>query len=143
MDEFVEAADRWLVPVAGRSVTQCRLDYAFTLVVADESAGSFEIRIEQPFVVTSRGDEVVLDPEGEPARMAPALGLLRQDIEQAAAFKDGRLELSFTDGGVLSVPVGEDYEAWSIVGPAGLRIVSLPGGELAIWSPDRDRGGFA
>lgn len=143
VDEFVEAADRWLVPVAGRSVTQCRLDYAFTLVVADESAGSFEIRIEQPFMVTSGAGEVVLDPEGEPARMAPALGLLHQAIEQAVAFKDGRLELSFTDGGVLSVPVGEDYEAWNIVGPAGLRIVSLPGGELAIWSPERDRDGSA
>jgi hypothetical protein len=37
----------------------------------------------------------------------------------------------------LRAPIGEDYESWNIVGPAGLRIVSLPGGELAIWSPDR------
>lgn len=136
--EFVEAADRWLVPMAGLTVTQCRLDYAFSLVVADEPAGSFEVRIEQPFVVASHNDELVLDPEGEPVAMAPALRVLRQDVEQAIAFKDGRLEMTFGDGAVLRVPVSEDHEAWNIVGPAGLRIVSLPGGDLAIWSPDTE-----
>jgi hypothetical protein len=136
--ELVEAADRWLVPMAGLTVTQCRLDYAFSVVVADEPAGSFEVRIEQPFTVASRGDELTIDPEGDPVQMAPALRVLRQEVEQAIAFKDGRLELTFGDGVLLRVPVGEDYEAWKIVGPAGLRIVSLPGGELAIWSPERD-----
>jgi hypothetical protein len=135
--ELVEAADHWLVPMTGRTVTQCRLDYAFSLVVADEPAGSFEVRIEQPFTVASHGDELTLDPEGDPVLMAPALRVLRQDVEQAIAFKDGRLELTFGDGAVLRVPVGEDHEPWNIVGPAGLRIVSLPGGELAIWSPER------
>lgn len=135
--DLVEAADRWVVPMAGRTVTQCRLDYAFSLVVADEPAGSFEVRIEQPFTVASDGGELTIDPEGDPVQMAPALRVLRQDVEQAIAFKDGRLELTFGDGAVLRAPIGEDYESWNIVGPAGLRIVSLPGGELAIWSPDR------
>lgn len=136
--ELVETADRWLVPMAGLTVTQCRLDYAFSLVVAGEPASSFEVRIEQPFVVAGHNDELVLDPEGEPAAMSPALSVLRQDVEQASAFKDGRLEMTFGDGAVLRVPVSADYEAWNIVGPAGLRIVSLPGGELAIWSPDAE-----
>jgi hypothetical protein len=127
--ELVEAADRWLVPMAGRAVTQCRLDYAFSLVVA----GSFEVRIEQRFIVVIHGEEVMLDPEDDPVQMAPALKVLRQIVKQTIAFKDGRLELTFGDGTVLRVPVGEDYEPWNIVGPAGLRIVSLPGGELAIW----------
>ncbi len=129
---LVESADRWLVPMAG-TVTQCRLDYAFSMVIADCPAGTFEVRIEHPFVVVGHGGEVELDPEGEPQQMAPALRVLRRAVEQAIAFKDGSLEVTFDDGSVLRVAVDEDYEAWNIVGPNGLRIVSMPGGELAIW----------
>lgn len=78
----------------------------------------------------------MLDPEGDPLAMAPALRLLRQGVKQAIAFKDGRLELVLSGGVVLRVPFDEDFESWNIVGPAGLRIVSLPGGALAIWSPE-------
>ena len=136
---LVESADRWLVPMVG-TVTQCRLDYAFSLVIADDSAGSFEVRIEQPFVVAGSDGEVRLDPEGDPQQMAPALRVLRRTVEQAIAFKDGGLELTFDDGAVLRVAAGEDYEAWNIVGPGGLRLVSMPGGELAIWSPETNSG---
>ncbi len=71
--ELVEAADRWLVPMAGLTVTQCRLDYSFTLVLAGDDEGSFYVAIEEPFSVSMPGssDEVALDPEGEPVQMAP------------------------------------------------------------------------
>jgi Family of unknown function (DUF6188) len=105
--ELVEAADRWLVPMAG-TVTQCRLDYAFSLVVADESAGSFEVRIEQPSAVSSQDDEVLLDPEGDPVQMAPALRVLRREVEQAIAAKGGRGKpgrlLADERGGGSSIP---------------------------------------
>lgn len=137
--KLVESADRWLVPMVG-TVTQCRLDYAFTLVIADDPEGSFEVRIEQPFVVTGSDGEVTLDAEGDPQQMAPALRVLRRTVEQAIAFKDGGLELTFDDGTVLRVAADEDYEAWNIAGPGGLRVVSMPGGELAIWSPEINSG---
>ena len=139
VSELVEAADRWLVPMVG-TVTQCRLDYAFSLVVADESAGSFEARIEHLFVVAGHDGETSMDPEADPVLMAPALRVLRRAVDQAIAFKDGRLELTFDDGAVLRVPADEDHEAWNIVGPAGLRVVSMPGGELAIWEPEASSG---
>jgi hypothetical protein len=66
--ELVEAADRWVVPMAGRAVTQCRMDHAFSLVVADEPDGSFEVRIEQPFILASEGQELTIDPEGDPVQ---------------------------------------------------------------------------
>lgn len=132
---LVEATDHWELRLGGRSVTQCRFDYAFTLVL-DDPDGAFEIRIGEPFTLsTAGGDEVALKPEGQPAAMGPALAVLRLAVERVVAFKDGRLELWFTDGGRLYAPAGEDFEPWDLVGPAGLRIVSLPGGELAIWSP--------
>jgi hypothetical protein len=136
--ELVEAADRWLVPVVGLTVTQCRLDYAYTLVLAGEDEGSFYVTIEQAFSVAAslEVEGLVVDPERDPVQVAPALRVLRQDVERAVAFKDGRLELTFGDGAVLRAPASEDYESWNIVGPAGLRLVSLPGGELAVWSPE-------
>lgn len=36
----------------------------------------------------------------------------------------------------MTVVADERFEAWTIAGPGGLTIVCLPGGELAVWSPD-------
>lgn len=130
--ELVEADDRWLVPMVG-TVTQCRVDYAFTVVVMDEDAGYFEARIEQPFVLARGAKEASFDPEGDPVALAPVLRVLRGQVEQAVAFKDGRLELVLGDGVMLRVAAGGRYEAWQIAGPRGLLIVSMPGGELAVW----------
>ena len=133
---LLEADDLWVLPLAGRLVTQCRFDYAFTIIVG-ERENSFEIRIEEPFEFrVGGGQRVTLDPEAEPGAMGPALTVLHQTIDRAVAYKDGRLGVEFAGGGELRVPLGQRFEAWTLVGPTGLRIVSLPGGELAIWSPD-------
>lgn len=135
--ELVEEADRWVVPLDGCEVVQCRVDYAFTLII-DGGRGSFEVRIEQPFEVLGRvdGRSASVSGEGDPAAFAPALVVLHAGLDAALAFKDGRLELRFDDARRLRVPVGEQFEAWTLVGPEGLRLVSLPGGELAVWSPN-------
>lgn len=49
------------------------------------------------------------------------------------AFDDGLLEVIFAEGVRLSVPSSEGYERWEIVGPHGMRIASVSGGELSIW----------
>jgi hypothetical protein len=92
------------------------------------------LRIEQPFVYrTAEGVEHLSVPEGDPVRLAPALAVCRQVARQGFAFKDGHLELGFADGSRVSVPTAEDLEPWELVGPDGLRVVSVPGGDLAIW----------
>lgn len=135
--EFVEAEDRWVVPLAGATVTQCRVDYAFTLVVGG-AQGSFEVRIEHPFELLPYpdGGPVSLSLEHDPTALGPALAMLHAELDEALAFKDGRLELRLSDGGSVRVSASEEFEAWTLVGPDGLRLVSMPGGELAVWSPD-------
>jgi hypothetical protein len=134
---MIEAEDHWVLPLAGQAVTQCRFDYAFT-IIAGKTESSFEIRIEEPFEFSSRGEgrAITVDPEAEPLTMGPALGVLHQTIDRAVAYKDGRLAVKFAEGDELWVPSGQSFEPWTLVGPAGLRIVSLPDGELAIWSPE-------
>jgi hypothetical protein len=137
--ELVDAGDHWVLPLAGREVTQCCVDYAVTLVVAEPDA-TFYVAIEQSFYLTatSDGNDEMFVPDGPPAALAPALGVLHQLVTKAVAYKEGRLELDFGDGTRLRVPAGQKFEAWNLVGPAGLRLVSLPGGELAVWKPDSD-----
>ena len=135
---LVETGERLELRPGKRAVTQCRIDHAFTIIFGDADE-TFEIRIDEPFTLgTAGGDDVSLDPEGPSAAIAPALDVLHRGVESAVAFKDGRLEIGFDDGRVLRVPAGETYEAWTLVGPAGLYIVSVPGGELAIWEPKRE-----
>ncbi len=129
---LMKAGDRWVLPVAGQQVAQLCLDYAVTLRLQNDVV----VRIEQPFVITSpTGEERLIVPEGDVDRLAPVLNLVRSTVTEGAAFDDGHLELSFADGARVSVPSAEDYEPWEIVGPEGLRIVSVPGGELSVWEP--------
>jgi hypothetical protein len=56
-------------------------------------------------------------------------------VVEASAFKDDHLELKFDGGATITVAAAEDLEPWEIVGPGGLRVVSLPEGQLAVWQP--------
>jgi len=39
------------------------------------------------------------------------------------------------DGGArLLVEADPPYEAWTVAGPGGMKVVSLPGGGLSVWS---------
>jgi hypothetical protein len=135
---LVEAEDRWVLPLSGRSVDRLCIDFAVTLMFS----GGLELRIEQPFVVQrADGSEVLLVPGGDPDRLGSVTMLARQTVVEAEAFKDGHLRISFSDGAILGAPADEGFEAWELVGPAGLRTVSLPGGELAVWRPDGDAAG--
>ncbi len=136
--ELVEGADNWELPLEGREVTQCCVDYALTLILGEPDA-TFSLAIEQRFWFAANDcDAEMFVPESSPAALGPPLAVLHQSVKRAIAYKDGRLELEFSDGMRLRVPASEKFEAWNLVGPAGLRLVSLPSGGLAVWQPDSD-----
>lgn len=137
MLKLVPRDDGWVLPVHGQKVTRCCVDWARILILCENGA---QIAIGEPFtLVTSDGHQYTLDPDPgtDPASLAPILQVMRQIVRAGTAFSDGRLELSFHDGTRIDVPSGKDFEAWNLSGPGGiddLKIVSIPGGELAIWS---------
>lgn len=134
---MVEGEDHWRLPVAGSAIDQCCFDVAVVLRLGIGTAG-WEIRISQPFVVTAPdGTEQLVVPE-ELAHVEAVLALLRLVVEGATAYKDGRLELRLAGGSVLKVPPDEGYEAWEAAGPDGMKVFSLPGGELAVWRSTPD-----
>lgn len=132
VSDVAKIGDHWVLPVAGQSVVQLCLDYAVTLRLGNDVT----VRIEQPFVIASEGgEERLVIPDGESDRLAPVLSLVRATVTEGLAFEDGHLELTFAEGTRVSVPSAEDYEPWEVVGPQGMRLVSVPGGELSVWRP--------
>lgn len=133
-EKLVELSDHWLVPLSGMVVSQCRYDFALTLVIG-EAHPSYVLRISEDFKFESpRSGPVWVHPETDVHSMAPTLHLLRLSVEHASALKGGELELSFEDGSRLLVPSSPDYESWTLTGSDGLRLVSAPSGELVIWT---------
>lgn len=117
-------------PSSGRAtVTQLRFDYAFSILLED----GVLIRIGGSFILITGSGQHALDPGSNPEKMAPALALARSTVVQGSAFEDGRLELSFSTGELLLVPVSEQYEAWEAAGSKGMLVVSSPGGGLAVF----------
>jgi hypothetical protein len=130
--EHQPGLNRWRLPIAGEPVTWCCVDYAFSFGTQNK----ISIRIEQPFVYTSvDGVEHLIVPEADPVQVAPVLAIARLSINDGFAYADGRLELTFNDGSVIGVPATQDYEPWELTGPGGLKMVSVPGGELSVWRP--------
>lgn len=64
------------------------------------------------------------------------LSLVGQQVLSSVGFKTGALRLVFESGALLTVPYGEQYEAWQLTGPSGRMWVSLPGGGLATFPGD-------
>lgn len=129
--------ERWVLPLAGRQMEQCLVDFAFTLRLE----GDFEIRIEGPLSFTDSSDvRHDIDPNAEPVLMGPLLGVGRDRVTGATTTTSGVLDLRFDNGSEIHVGI-DDFEAWGLVGPGGLRVIALPGGELAIWHGEEGAAG--
>jgi hypothetical protein len=115
------------------AVTRINVDYQLTLDLGPDCMVVLEglCRLTQGSAGT--GDRKRdLDPERQD--VAPALALFGADIRSAEAFKSGELRIGFDNGLHLTCPPDPSFEAWQVVGENGFRLVSLPGGELAVWS---------
>jgi hypothetical protein len=131
--DLIEQSDRWILPVSGQRVSRCCVGYAVTLMCDN----GLDIDIEGAFAYRmTDGREHLLDPQGPALDLAPVLSTRSLIIREGTAFKDGRLQILFENGSQISVPADPSYEPWTIAtlgGINGLKVVSIPGGDLAIW----------
>ncbi|GIF26076.1 hypothetical protein BJ973_003345 [Actinoplanes tereljensis] len=98
--------------------------------VALEFSGGFEVRIETAFVVRSAGSERHVTP-GDDVELADLDGAV---VSEAVGDDSGGLRIVFQDGTQLLAAADPGFEAWTLAGPDGLKVVSEPGGGLAVWS---------
>lgn len=124
--------NRWALPIGDETITWCCIDYAFSFGTQNQ----ISVRVEEPFVYTSAdGVEHLIVPEADPVNIAPVLAIARLSVRDGFAYDDGHLELTFSDGSTIGVPSAQDYEPWELTGPGGLKMISVPGGELSVWRP--------
>ncbi|MEU9086239.1 DUF6188 family protein [Streptomyces sp. NPDC048357] len=128
-----EHEDRWVLNLRGMGVARICIDFQLTLTLDT----GWEVVLEAPAqlsdgsLLTNPG--LPLTPESQD--VAAALPLFGTKVLSAVAFKSGALRIVFDSGMHLNCSADPSLEAWQISGPQGWRFVSLPGGDLAVWSP--------
>jgi len=127
----IEEDDRYVIPLKGRSVSRCYVDFAFGLLFHEDGPRT-EVRIEGKMRLISSEKEIVAEP-ADVASLGPFVALFGQSVTESAAFKNGTLRIQFAHGLQLEAEPLERFESWAVTADDGLRIVSLPGGSLAFW----------
>jgi hypothetical protein len=117
---------------AGQQIVGQEFGYTVSL----EFTGGYEVRIETGFLLRDHdGDHEIVPGENADADGARLQALTGQVVTVAMADDSGGLRVDLEGGARLLVPADLNYEAWTVAGPNGLKVVSLPGGGLSLWSP--------
>jgi len=119
----------------GKRLQSLLIEYSIRMQLSDV----YFALIASPFTLDRHGKVFTISPEDDPDEaFEPIRQLVGQQVEDARATPSGGLEMVFEDGSRLQVAPDEAHEAWNVSGPDGALVVSMPGGELAIWSPQTD-----
>ncbi len=130
---FAEHEDRWILGLRGLEVTKISVDYQLSLQLGSDAWVVLEGPCQLSQGSAGGGSpQQMMDPGQQDA--AAALALFGAKILSAVAFKTGTLRLVFDNGLHLVCVADPAFEAWQVTGPGDWRFVSLPGGELAVWS---------
>ncbi|WP_157617226.1 DUF6188 family protein [Saccharomonospora marina] len=114
-------------------MTTCDFDHLAVI----RFSGGYEIGIENDFQVSNPAGQVELSPGVDPDRGRAVLATLQgRTVELAGTDESGGLLVSFGDGTSVHVSSDEEYESWTLAGPGGMKVVCMPGGELAVCSGD-------
>jgi hypothetical protein len=97
------------------------------------------LRIESACTLRINDHEYTLSPEKDRPKAFQPLALLVGQKAAASSANDttGELTIKLANGASIHVEPDEGFEAWAVAGPNGMLVVSVPGGELAVWRPDR------
>jgi hypothetical protein len=114
----------------GQTVTQVSADFTVSLV----TDANYEVRIETVFSMRTPDGDLNFPLGNDAIDPVPVRLLLHQTVTSSAAEGSGALALAFSGGTTLRVEPHEMFEAWTITGPGGRKIVCMAGGELAVWS---------
>lgn len=115
----------------GKKLQSVLIENSMVMQLSDEH---FAL-IASPLILTRTNEVFTLTPdEDSQESFLPIRQLLGLDVVESTADDSGALRIAFEDGSLIQVPADEAYEAWNVSGPHGALVVSMPGGELAIWS---------
>ena len=130
--QLVEHHDHWTIPLVGQHVSRFRVDMQLTLEFFEPADEETMVWIAGEFRLDLDGKERLLSV-GQRDTLGSVFALLNRSVQTALAYKNGTLEITFKEGGKLSVASESNYESWGVTGVRWLRLVCMPGGELAVW----------
>lgn len=134
--KLIEHDDYWVIPLSERAVSKLIIGYELTIEFLGPQHEEITIWMGKTYLKVN-GMEYKLSAQ-EPSKLGPLLHVMRNTVQSALAHKNGKLEIDFQDGIKLWVLPLSETESWGITGRRGLRVVSMPGGDLAIWQADPD-----
>ena len=115
--------------LAGYTLTRASVDFTVSLVTDT----NYEVRIETDFSMHTPDGDLPFSFGTGSIDQSPFQTLLGQTVTSSTVEDSGTLVLAFGDGSSLRVAPHDVYEAWTVAGPGGKKIVCMPGGELAVW----------
>ena len=122
----------------GKKLQSVLIENSIVMQLSDEN---FAL-IASPLVLSRNGEVFTFTPDEDPEEtLAPIRQLVGLNVVESTADDSGALRMAFEDGSLIQVPADDAYEAWNVSGPRGALVVSMPGGELAIWSAQTDPDG--
>lgn len=118
------------LPLAGAQITA---EFNGFIVVLQTESG-YELQIETDLHLASPTITNVQSPpdSGEQRDVDPQ-AFFAGKVQSAEVSDSGSLSLTMESGNRLSVEPDPDFEAWTLTGPGGYRVVCMPGGKLATW----------
>jgi hypothetical protein len=133
----VVLTNRLLSAVTGHRLLAFRMGAGVRLEFDDHAFHELTIEGDVRFRLAD-GSELCGDPVGLLVA-GQLIRLLGSTVTAATVDQDGDLTVVFGDDRLV-VPCGVMYESWQLRSGEGLSIVSLPGGDLAVWRPGRRNG---
>lgn len=102
-------------------------------------SGDYTARIEAPFSFNVPGEQYSFSPESDTQEsFQPMDVLVSQVVVTSDSDDSGTLRIAFGNGAAIQAEKDGEYEAWTVSGPDGFLVVSMPGGELATWEAKPD-----
>jgi hypothetical protein len=132
---LIEHDDYWVLPLGGNTLVSMIIGHALKMEFVGLQDEEATIWIGGELQLTSKGTQYKMRGD-VPSSLAPVLGLCRSVVDSAVTHKDGRLEITFRNGENLCAYPLADTESWEVTGERSLRVVCMPGGDLAVWEPD-------
>ena len=132
---IAEDDDGWSFLFDEGLVTQLQIDYRFTLLLD----GGVLITLDEPFFLANSSAQALVPPGDAVWEVAAALPLFNQSVSRVMARRSGDLQIVFTNGWRIDVPVeaSGSYENWQITLPDGRMWIGLPGGGVSEHPPER------
>ncbi|HKV18232.1 MAG TPA: DUF6188 family protein [Mycobacterium sp.] len=114
----------------GKKVVSQQIEYTVAMYLSD----GYLIRFDGPFALLVDNQRVSIAPDVDPPEhFDPVRQLVGDTIRESLVDDSGALSISFDTGARIECVPDEQFESWTLAGPRGFKVVSMPGGDLAVW----------